>query len=337
MRAVAVLFFLWMVFGAATKYSKIGIPPHFPKPYFYEKILLLDSSTIELGRLLFYDPNLSADSSISCASCHSPYNAFAHTDHKLSHGIQDQIGTRNAPALFNLAWSKNFMWDGSILHLDLQALSPINHPKEMAETTANVVKKISQSSLYPHFFYKAFGDSAVSGEKLVKALAQFQFSLISANSKYDQVKVGLNHFSDQEQRGYTLFKENCNHCHTEPLFSNFEIEKNKLKVDSDLQDLGKFQITNEPRDSFGFKVPSLRNLSYSYPYMHDGRFQYLSEVLEHYSNQTLTSMKDSLNKTIEINLNSNEKIDLISFLLTLNDTSFVFNPAYHFPKSILKR
>jgi cytochrome c peroxidase len=146
----------------------------------------------------------SKDSSISCASCHSPYNAFAHVDHKLSHGIADRIGKRNAPALMNLAWQRTFMWDGAIHHLDMQALAPISHPDEMAEDIHHIVAKLRQKPLYPKLFYQAFGDTTISGERLLKAIAQFMLRITSANSKYDSVMRHERQFNPQEAKGYVL-------------------------------------------------------------------------------------------------------------------------------------
>jgi cytochrome c peroxidase len=286
-----------------------------------------------LGRILFYDPILSKDSSISCASCHSPYNAFAHTDHDLSHGIRDQIGTRNAPALFNLAWQKEFMWDGAINHLDVQALAPISHPKEMGEEISSVVRKLNDSKEYRRLFYLAYRDSMVTGEHLLKALSQFQLTLVSAQSKYDEVKQGRSSFSNQEKNGYQLFQKHCNSCHREPLFSSYEFANNGLPVDTNLLDFGKWQVSKQSQDSFLFKIPSLRNLSYSLPYMHDGRFRRLTEVINHYTNGI--TKHPTLAKELQspIVLNSNEKNDLIAFLLTLNDKKFVFEPKHQFPKN----
>jgi len=153
-------------------------PKYFPKPVYNFKNNFLDSNKIKLGRFLFYDPILSSNNTISCASCHSPYNAFSHSDHALSHGINDQIGTRNAPALFNLAWQKDFMWDGAVNHLDFQALSPISHPKEMNENFKNIILKLSKSKFYKKWYFKSFGDSIISGERTLKALSQFLQSFL---------------------------------------------------------------------------------------------------------------------------------------------------------------
>ena len=311
-------------------------PTHFPAPVYDFAKNPLNTETVELGRTLFYDPILSKDNTISCASCHSPYNAFAHTDHDLSHGIGDQTGTRNAPALFNLAWQNLFMWDGAINHLDVQALAPISHPLEMAENIANVGRKLQGKRIYPGLFYQAYGDSVITGEHVLKALSQFQLTLISANSKYDSVKTGLSTFSPQQENGYMLFLNNCDVCHQEPLFSTYGFANNGLPIDTTLHDYGRITQTQQPKDSLLFKIPSLRNLSYSYPYMHDGRFKRLSEVIDHYTRGIKKTRQLSPELALPIQLSDNEKADLISFILTLNDPGFVFDPKHQFPKEILR-
>lgn len=305
-------------------------PAHFPKPQYDFTKNPLDSAKIQIGRTLFYDPILSNNNSVSCASCHSPYNAFAHTDHDLSHGINDQIGTRNAPALFNLAWQKSFMWDGAVNHLDMQALAPISHPKEMGSNISAVVKKLNESPIYRKLFFEAYGDSTTTGEKILKTLSQFELSLVSANSKYDQVRTGKTVFTEQESNGYALFQKNCNACHTEPLFSNYDFENNGLQIDTTLNDMGRWFVTKNNKDKFRFKTPSLRNLSFTYPYMHDGRFKKLNQVINHYIS---LDVQKTLSKPLknQIILSSRDKVDLIAFLLTLNDKDFVFNPAFQYP------
>lgn len=306
-------------------------PEFFPEPQYNFAANPLDRAKIELGRVLFYDPILSKDNTISCASCHSPYNAFAHTDHDLSHGIDDQIGRRNAPALFNLAWQKEFMWDGAVNHLDVQALAPISHPQEMGEDIASVVKKLNASKEYERLFFEAFGDSMVTGERVLKALSQFQLTLVSGGSKYDQARRGKAEFTEQEAKGYALFLLHCNACHTEPLFSSYGFANNGLPADPTLNDYGRWTVTKRSQDSLLFKIPSLRNLSYTYPYMHDGRFKRLHEVLDHYTDGIAASptLADELRKPME--LTSNDKADLIAFLLTLNDKDFVFDKKHLFP------
>lgn len=311
------------------------IPEYFPKPVYDFKKEPLTKEKVELGRVLFYDPILSKDGTISCASCHTSYNAFAHNDHALSHGIGDSIGKRNAPALFNLAWQKDLMWDGAVNHIEVQALAPMSDKKEMGESIENVVKKLQAKKVYRTLFYKAFSDSTITGQRLLKAVAQFQLTLISAGSKYDQVKKGKENFTEQEQKGYDVFKRNCNSCHQEPLFSSYQFANNGLPIDSYLKDVGRMGVTQQKKDSMMFKIPSLRNLSYSYPYMHDGRFTRLSQVINHYTNGIHQNSKVSKELRNKIILSDNEKVELIAFLLTLNDKEFVKNPDFQFPKEIL--
>jgi cytochrome c peroxidase len=306
-------------------------PAGFPAPVYDFKKNPLSAAKIELGRMLFYDPVLSKDSTISCASCHSQYNAFAHIDHDLSHGIEGKIGTRNAPALMNLAWNTSFMWDGSVNHLDVQALAPIANPIEMNESIANVVKKLQASKVYPKMFYSAYRDSAIAGQYVLKCISQFMLTLVSANAKYDSVKRGEQQFTESEAKGYTLFQKNCNTCHTEPLFTSQKFENNGLAVDETLNDIGKMKVTHDRNDSLKFKVPTLRNIEFTYPYMHDGRFKNLSQVLNNYIRgvQHTPTLSPQLQKGIY--MTNVEKSDLIAFLLTLSDKQFIYNPKFSYP------
>lgn len=309
-----------------TPIFEIVVPQPWPKPYYNFKKNRLTSDKILLGRHLFYDPILSANGTISCASCHSPYNAFTHADHALSHGIYDSIGTRNSPALMNLAWQPYFMWDGSINNLDMQALAPLSHPAEMGEDLGNVLEKLKNSAKYKDLFWKAWNDSIPNTKSFLNSLSQFMLSLISNQSKYDSVSRGEVKFTSQEQRGYQIFKNHCNSCHTEPLFSNYAFVSNGLKPDPNLHDLGRVKVSLNPSDSFKFKVPTLRNIEYSYPYMHDGRFASISEVIKFYSSHSTIGKSGR-----PLQLNSEQKVDLQVFLLTLSDKHFIFNPNYTYP------
>jgi cytochrome c peroxidase len=315
----------------------IKFPKNWPKPVYNFSKNPVSREKIELGRALFYDVILSKNNTISCANCHSQYTAFTHVDHALSHGIEDRIGTRNAPALMNLAWQKLFMWDGAINQLDMQALAPINHPDEMNEQTEHVVNKLQVSEIYPGLFFKAFNDSIITGERMLKSISQFLLTLVSANSKYDSVMLKAANFTDQEMNGYHLFQSNCASCHTEPLFTNGEFENNGLAVDSNLTDFGRMLVTRQSADSLRFKVPTLRNIEFSYPYMHDGRLNRLYDVLNHYTSGIRESktLANQLNNGIV--LSPNQKVDLVSFLLTLTDREFLFNTKHSFPKEILLR
>lgn len=295
-------------------------PPHWPAPV---HAMPDNPRLIALGRKLFYDPILSADSSISCASCHSPYNAFAHSDHALSHGIHDSSGRRNAPALFNLAWQSSFMWDGRFTDLQEQIRFPITHPREMGETIANVCIKLKNSEDYRFLFKNCFGKKPIDEVQLAAALSAFTLQLVSDQSKYDAVKSGFAVFTEQEENGYRLFKMHCNACHTEPLFSNYAYENNGLAIDSQLLDAGRAEISARQADSLRFKVPSLRNTDFTAPYMHDGRINSLRDVLNHYDKLLLRPSNS--NKEQFIRLSGDEKTDLLSFLIALNDKKFAFN------------
>jgi cytochrome c peroxidase len=320
----------------SSKEKLFNAPSDWPKPAYDFKKNPLTEQKINLGRKLFYDPILSKDNTISCASCHSPYTAFTHIDHDLSHGISDRIGTRNSPALVNLAWQNSFMWDGAVNHLDVQALAPISHPDEMGENIVNVIVKLKRSKDYQDLFLKAFGDSLITGENTLKSISQFMLTLVSSNSKYDSVMRKQTKFTVQEENGYQLFKKNCSSCHTEPLFTNLNFENNGLAVDPTLNDHGRMKVTKNSDDSLKFKVPTLRNIEFSYPYMHDGRFRKLQEVLKHYTTGIRKSKTLSKNLETPITLSSNERVDLVAFLLTLTDRSFLRNPNYTDPKNNIK-
>lgn len=311
---------------------KLKFPESWPIPTYDFTTNPLTAEGIALGRKLFYDPILSADSIVSCSSCHLSFTAFTHVDHAVSHGVGDSIGTRNSLALMNLAWSKRFMWDGAVNHLDMQALAPINHPDELGETTAHVVAKLQRTSTYPLLFEKVFGDATITGERFLKALSQFELTLVSANSKYDRVMLKAEAFTEQEANGYALFKTNCNACHQEPLFTTGEFANNGLPIDSVFNDFGRMLITKDPEDSLKFKIPTLRNIEFSFPYMHDGRFKSLRNVLDHYGEgiQHGPTLAPELQKGLA--LTKNQRTDIVAFLLTLSDREFCFDPNFAYPR-----
>lgn len=309
----------------------LEIPNGWPKPHYDFSKNPLTEEGFQLGRHLFYDPILSRDGTISCASCHLQATGFAHVDHELSHGIDGKIGMRNAMALANLAWSSSFMWDAGVNHLDVQALNPITSPLEMDETLEHVVQKLQKSTKYPIWFKNAFGDSNITGQRLLMALTQFELLLKSSNSKYDKVLRKEAFFSQQEQNGYALFKTNCASCHKEPLFSSEKLENNGLTIDTTLNDMGRMKITGKKADYLRFKVPTLRNSAFTFPYMHDGRFKTLTEVVKHYNSiVNVENLSKKLSKPM--NLSDKDRVDLVVFLKTLTDTEFLFNPRFSYPK-----
>jgi cytochrome c peroxidase len=308
----------------------LEIPKNWPKPYYNFSKNPLTEEGFQLGRALFYDPILSRDNTISCNSCHLQATGFTHVDHELSHGIDGKIGTRNSMTLMNLAWSKSFMWDGGVNHLDVQALNPITSPIEMDETLANVVAKLQKSEKYQGLFFAAFGDTKITGQRVLKALSQFELLLISSNSKYDKVMRKEADFSYQEQNGYKLFKINCASCHNEPLFTSEKFERNGLPLDTTLNDIGRQKITGNSKDYMLFKVPTLRNIQFTFPYMHDGRFKKLTDVIKHYNSlENDKNLSKQLQKSMH--LSDNERVDLVAFLHTLTDKDFLFDQRFSYP------
>ncbi|MEN9699473.1 MAG: Cytochrome peroxidase [Bacteroidota bacterium] len=268
----------------------------------------------ELGRALFYEPLLSKDSSISCASCHLSYTGFAHVDHPTSHGIENHIGRRNAPGLMNLKWRRFFHWDGGVLSLNGQAVNPLTHPDEMGSNLASVLQRLERHPTYRKAFQRIYKQSKLETWMLLDALQQFTSALISSESFYDKVSAGKYAFNPQQEKGALLFQEKCNTCHPAPLFSSDQFQTNQ--IDTFPTDLGRYEITGNPKDRYLFRVPSLRNVTHTYPYMHDGRFRTLKEVMAHYGKQ--------------FQLSDDAQKDLIAFLKTLTDTSFLHNKRFQY-------
>lgn len=305
-------------------------PGNFPEPAYNFAGNQVTKAGFELGRALFYEPRLSRNNTVTCGSCHIQSSAFTQHGHDVSHGIEDRLGTRNSPPIMNLAWNKSFMWGGGIYDLDLQPIAPITTHEEMDEKLENVFNKLRQMPKYTEMFKRAFGTEEISTARFMKALSQFMLMCVSSNSKYDKVmrKEGNNVFTDEEQEGYTLFKQKCASCHSEPLFTDGSFRNNGLGP-SPINDQGLYLATLIGTDKYKFKVPSLRNLRYTAPYMHDGRFLSLGGVLEHYNSEVqATANLDPLllqGDRRGIALTENDKTKLTAFLSTLNDEEFINN------------
>ncbi len=297
-------------------------PATFPPPVYTFQNNELTQSGFELGRKLFYDPILSKDNTISCGSCHQQVVAFAHGEHKLSHGIKGLLGTRNSPALFNIAWQNAFFWDGGSNSIEVQPVGPITNPVEMDETISNVISKLQSTSYYPSMFQNAFGKDTITSQLMLRALAQFMAAMVSADSKYDQYKNGTATFNSDELNGYQIFRQHCESCHKEPLFTDLSYRNNGLDIAFG-RDAGRAQITLLPLDSGKFKVPSLRNIAVTSPYMHDGRFNSLSLVIDHYRTGIKQSTTLDSQLISGISLTAAEKLALLSFLNTLTDYTFI--------------
>jgi len=309
------------------------VPAGWPQPVYTFQGNPLSTNGFKLGRALFYETQLSIDNTVSCGSCHQNFAAFSHSGHTLSHGINGLLGVRNAPGLFNLNWNPYFMWDGGINHIEVQPLAPITNPVEMGEQMPNVLSKIQNSAKYRQLFKDAFGSDTVTTQRMFQALAQFMGMLYSYNSKYDLHLRGEQGgaFTASEQSGYTLFKQKCASCHTEPMLTDYSFRNNGLSPDPVLKDSGRAHITGQPQDMYTFRVPSLRNIAHTAPYMHDGRMSTLVEVLNHYNSGIVSSPTLDPLLNAGIPLTAQEQNDLIAFLNTLSDYAFLYDQRFADP------
>lgn len=303
---------------------------YFPDPVYTFQNNVQSFDKFALGRTLFFDPILSSDSTVSCSLCHEQAHIFAGHNTPVSAGVNGALGTRNSPALFNLAWSPAFMWDGGINNIEVMPVAPITNPVEMHETLPGVIAKLEQSARYRKLFKAAYGSEEITDQKLLKALAQYLIMIISDNSKYDQVRRGEASYTSTEQAGYDLFVQQCSQCHAEPLFTDYSYRNNGL--DATFTDHGRATITQLPEDEGRFKVPSLRNVEFTYPYMHDGRLFTLNQVLEHYNSGIHQSATLDPLLSAGIPLNGTEKQQLIAFLKTLTDYNLLNDTWLRAPK-----
>lgn len=298
-------------------------PEGFPTPLYNYNDNPMSREGIELGRHLFYEKRLSADLEHACSSCHEQQASFGTFEHDRSHGVNNSHTLRNAPVLVNLAWSPYFHWDGQFDKLELEATHPITGDHEMGENFPGIIRKLESDPFYKNAFREVFKTNSIEPMQITKALAQFTATMISANSRYDQFKKGQAVFTPQEQAGYQLFLQHCNSCHREPLFTDHSFRNIGLPVDPALTDMGRMRITNQKEDSLKFKVPTLRNCYVSSNYMHDGRFISIQQCINHYRFQVQPSatLDPLLRQGISL---SNEQVDqLMAFLKTLTDSSFL--------------
>jgi cytochrome c peroxidase len=347
---------LILVFVACKDEVVEDLPEFDPSPYILDvgdfpnpQIPADNQLTVEkvkLGKMLFHDRSLSRDLSQSCADCHIQSDGFSDT-RQFSIGVDQLAGRRNAMALFNLAWHRNgFFWDGRSPSLRDQALQPIQDPLEMHETLPNVVAKLSAEKDYRDQFIRAFGDETVTSDRIALALEQFELTLVSKNSKFDKFQRGEVTLSPEEERGRQLYFSEfdprgiekgaeCFKCHGGFNFTNDFYMNNGLDQEEDFTDLGLFEFTGNPGDKAKFKVPSLRNIAVTPPYMHDGRFATLREVLEHYDHGAkYSSTVDILmqyNLDPGLGLTPQDMDDLEAFLHTLTDEEFLESEEFASP------
>jgi len=305
---------------------------------------------VYLGRMLFYEKKLSANNMLSCASCHQQQKAF--TDGKaLSEGVDHMTANRNSMSLANLLWTRKFFWDGRAASLEEQAVFPLTNPHEMGQAVSVSAKKISGTDAYPALFKVVYGDENITPDRVVKAISQFERTLISCNSRYDGYMNGTYKPTDQELKGMELFMTapnpqkgirggNCAHCHGGT--KNYMELFHNNGLDSIPKDAGIETLTGLVSDRGRFKVPTLRNIALTAPYMHDGRFKTLDEVIDHYSDHIKESpslstflrgeSNDKGGKTL--NLHPEEKKAIIAFLNMLTDSTFINDPRFSDPNNI---
>lgn len=351
------LIFVGFVFFFSCKKDKVGyeptpyqleIPSHFPAMQIPEDNPMTVEG-VELGRFLFYETKLSGDNSMSCATCHAPSSAFSDPN-QFSTGIEGIEGRRNSMTLINLGWNDFFFWDGRAKTLEEQILLPVKDPIEMHETWPRAMSKLNGDVDYRNRFYKAFGTDKADSSHAAKAIAQFLRTMISGKSKFDVMYKFENNIplsaSEQaiyssitasEWGGYDLFRSlngaDCFHCHNGPLMQVKKFSNNGL--DATFTDLGRGEVTGNSNDNGKFKVPTLRNIEFSAPYMHDGRFSTLDDVINHYSH--FIQISPTIDPLIEfagqggVQLDAQEKDLIKQFLLTLSDEEFINNPAFKAP------
>ena len=335
----------------ATPYT-IVIPAFFP-PMDIPADNPMTVEGIKLGRLLFWEKALSLDHSISCGSCHAPSSNFSDPE-QFSSGVNGTLGDRNASVIINLGWSTSFFWDGRAMTLEDQIRDPVEHPLEMNVAWEEVEARLQNNDFadldYPQLFFDAFGSDVITEDLSVKAIAQFVRTMISSDSKIDKWRRGEVELTESEYLGYQLFLReggdpevnpggefgaDCFHCHGEAglQFSDYLFHNNGLDPSFEM-DPGRVNVTGSPLDSGLFKTPTLRNVALSAPFMHDGRFSTLEDVIEHYNSGGVSSSTiDTFMKytTGGLELAPQQKEAILDFLHALTDTTFTQNPDFHDP------
>jgi len=332
---LAVVFFVGLVAAACTRQVSPSAPdnPELPLriPHGFPALNEAVSNNkptrhgVALGEKLFHEQKLSGNNTVSCASCHNRSKAFA-DDQVQAIGIYGRVGLRNTPPIQNLAFMRFYNWDGSMLQLEKQPLVPIITHEEMDSSVLEVIAKLREDRAYPALFGKAFGDEEITPERIFRSLAQYQYTLVSANSKYDRVKRSEREtFTDSEERGYVVFRAKCETCHASELFTDQRFRNVGFPMNPSSQEAGRARVTGAVEDYMSFRVPSLRNVAYTAPYGSFGQFPTLRAVLDYLD--AGVPHADNLDPILRENgnripLSEQEKDDLISFLETLSDPEF---------------
>jgi cytochrome c peroxidase len=310
------------------------VPSNFPPLAYDMSNNPLTEKGFELGKKIFYDGRLASDGVVSCGFCHIQEDAFTHHGHNFSHGVGEGIGTRNAPPVQNMAFQTQFFWDGAADHIELLSMVPISSEIEMNGNIINIINMMKNDPSYKKLYKQAFTDGEINAENMLKALSQFMTMLTSSNSRFDKYRRNETGgtMSSQELAGYNVFNQKCASCHATDIFTDNSFRNNGLPINPAINDKGRYRVTENPADTYKFKVPSLRNIEKTAPYMHDGRFYTLEAVLEHYTSgiQNTQNLDPLLvnGSSFGISLSSTEKTQLIAFLKTLTDNEFLTNPKF---------
>jgi len=348
--------FRWISIISLAIFLVAFIATHKPTPYVFQDLKFFPKMpqssenpvTIEgadLGRHLFYDPILSKNNNMSCATCHKQEKAFSDAPNAFTKGNNGVLTNRNTMPLFNLAWYPSFFWDGKASSIEEQVFHPVRDPNEMNLTWKDATNGIKGSKFYKQKFKLAFPNQEIDSVLISKAIGQFLRTLISNNSKFDRVLAGNDYLDKDEYAGLVLMndmtKGDCLHCHTTDAdalgtigqFSNNGLDN--IKDPKMYKDKGLGGHTNNEKDNGKFKIPSLRNIAVTAPYMHDGRFATLEEVLDFYSEGVQTSVnidsKMGFAHQSGVRLTKEEKKQIIAFLMTLTDSTFISNPDFSNP------
>ncbi|MDO7851744.1 cytochrome-c peroxidase [Hymenobacter convexus] len=328
----------------------LAVPTNFPAMQAAPADNPLTNEGVALGRQLFYEKALSLNGTVACASCHKQELAFSDGQARAT-GVNGTTTIRSSMSLANLAWEPKLTWDGAATGLENQARIPIENPLEMHQSLSAGVAKLQASPTYPALFRKAFGSSTVSEANVLKALAQFERTMISSNSRFDRFQRGdRTALTAYEQAGLVLFYThpagtastrggNCGDCHTGDLQTDNAFRNNGL--DASFTDLGLGGLTGLPTDNGKFRVPSLRNIALTAPYMHDGRFATLEQVMDHYNQHVVLNSPNidplMLNTSNTrgggptLDLTTDEKAKIVAFLRTLTDSTFIRDPRFAKP------
>ncbi|MFZ4621315.1 MAG: cytochrome-c peroxidase [Bacteroidota bacterium] len=316
---------------ASSKPASFLPPKDFPamefpndNPYSAEKA--------ELGRYLFFDKRFSRDTSVACGTCHRPEFAFADSGNVFSKGFHGLPGVRNSPSLTNTGYNTSYFWDGTVLTLEKQAIAPIINPVEMNMDTDTLIIRLKNESQYRSLFTSAWGTPEITLERITRSLATFQRTLVSGSSPFDDWNRGNNDaISASAKRGYELFfgeKGDCFHCHASYNFTDNMFHNNGTELFP--ADEGRYRLTNNAADKGKFRTPTLRNIAKTSPYMHDGKFTTLVQVLAHYNMGGKNSeTKDILMRPL--GLTEQDQTDIIEFLRSLSDHKFTNNASLQDP------